>query len=205
LKIIADFAKCLAYIMMVSAIATFTCVSLDHDHGFRANAWEVPPKPSPSLFLDVYTQEGGKGSDAFGGHFAPDEEVLLFVAVESENVPVGNQSLALEVVGPTNSYQNISTFLRAVTNSSGIASKLFKIPLPSEHAEMVYGTWTVQSQTGLDIETTGDTMCFEVAFTNPEFPALNVLVLVFALTTATALILTHFPNSLRKHQPAIAH
>lgn len=184
--------------MLISAIAAVIGASLNHRYELRANAWEVPIKPDPGLFLDIYTQEGGKGIDTFGGYFSPDEEIVLFAAVISANAPAGNQTVAFEVVGPMNSYQNTSAFLRAVTNSSGIASTLIKIPLFPEHTEMVYGTWAVQSQTGLDIETTGDTMFFEVAFTNPEFPTLTAIVAILALTTGTAMILVRLPNSLRK-------
>jgi hypothetical protein len=55
----------------------------------------------------------------------------------------------------------------------------------------VLGTWCVTAQTGLDIDTVGDTLKFEVVsiFHTPEFPIVIVLLLACILTTATEIIL----------------
>lgn len=189
MKIVVGFAKCLTCIMLVLAVAAFMCVWLRLDYGLRANALEVPPKPGLISF-DIYTQEGGKGSGSFGGSFLPGENVVIYVEHKKESVPVENHVVTIEIVGPLNSCQNISAVLRVVTNSSGIGSEIFTVPLSSECAEGVYGTWLVQSQTGLDIETVGDTVNFEVAFVNPEFPTWAGFVLVLVLYTGTTLALT---------------
>jgi hypothetical protein len=117
----------------------------------EAKAWDVPPKPYPPVYFDVYTQRGGKGPNAFAGTFKLDEEVLLTVEITEGDLPVGNQSVVFEVVGPPNPQQNISALVRAVTNSSGIGSETLRIPSASEQStQTVVGTWIVHSQIGLD-------------------------------------------------------
>jgi len=181
--------KHLLVILMIVASALYLGGMFNLACQLEASAWDVPPKPRPPVYFDVYSQRGGEGSNAFAGTFKPDEEVLLIVGITEDDLPVGNQSVVFEVIGPLNPQHNLSSLVRAVTNSSGIGSATLKIPSASEQsAQTVVGTWIVQSQIGLDQDTVGDTMDFEVVLTAPEFPmsATALLVVVFATATIVA-------------------
>jgi len=181
--------KHLLVILMIAASALYLGGMFNLSHQSDAKAWDVPPKPHPPVYFDVYTQRGGEGSNAFAGSFKPDEEVLLIVGITEGDFPVGNQSVVFEVIGPSNPQHNISALVRTVTNSSGIGSATLKIPSASKQStQTVVGTWIVQSQIGLDQDTVGDTMDFEVVLTAPEFPmsATALLVVVFATATIVA-------------------
>lgn len=187
-------AECFTIILLVAAMVPYICGRLDLGPQ-KANAWDVPPKPHPVVSFDVYTQKDGRGSNSFGGTFSTNENVVLFVEIKKDNIPVGNQAVVFEIVGPVNSYQNISALIGGVvTNSLGIGSATYGIPLPAEHAkEIVQGAWTVQSEIGLDIDTVGDAMNFEVAPLStvhaPEFPAWTFLALTFLLATLATVAL----------------
>lgn len=127
-------------------------------------AWDVPPRPVPVVSFDLYTQKGGVGPSVPGGEFAPGEDVALYVKMTSDGLPVENRTIALEIVGPANSYLNVSFIRTAVTNASGIAYQTFSIHPVNNAPETVLGTWSVTAQVGLDQETVGDTLDFEVVF-----------------------------------------
>ncbi len=190
MKTTTKLAECFTIILLVATMVLYVCGRLDLGPQ-KANAWDVPPKPQSVASFDVYTQKGGRGSNSFGGTFSTNENVVLFVEIKKDNIPVGNQAVVFEIVGPVNPYQNISTLVEgALTNSSGIGSATYRTPLPAEHAnEIIQGTWTARSQMGLDTDTVGDTMNFDVAPLStahaPEFPAWTFLVLAFLLATAT--------------------
>jgi hypothetical protein len=182
-------AKQLFVILLITASALYVCGTFNLVGQLEATAWDIPPKHRPPVSFDVYTQRGGKGSNVFAGTFKPDEEVFLIVEIMENDFPVENQSVTFEVVGPPNSYQNISAIARTVTNSSGIGSARLKISSTSEQpTQAVVGIWAVQSQVGLDQDTIGDAMDFEVVLTAPEFPILAPVFLAIAFTTATVLI-----------------
>lgn len=132
--------------------------------------WDVPPRPVPVVSFDLYTQKGGAGPSVPGGEFGPGEAVALYVKMTSDGLPVENETIAFEIVGPANSYLNISFIRTAVTNASGIACQAFSVPPVSNAQETVLGTWSVTAQMGLDQETVGDTLDFEVVLVMLTFP-----------------------------------
>lgn len=158
-----------------------------------AEASEIPIKPYPIVFFDLYTQRGGMGPGISGGLFAPGENVELYVNMTSNGLPVENGILFFEIEGPAN-----SSLLTTVTNSSGIASAIYMIPLDLAQ-DKVLGTWCVTAQTGLDIDTVGDNMNFEVApvIQAPEFPTLTVLLPAFILTITTTITLKRKSRQLK--------
>ncbi|MGD0028423.1 MAG: hypothetical protein ABSC91_05735 [Candidatus Bathyarchaeia archaeon] len=158
-----------------------------------AEASEVPIKPYPIVFFDLYTQRGGMGPGIPGGEFAPGENVALYVNMTSNGLPVENRIILFEIEGPAN-----SCILTTVTNSSGIASATFMIPLDLAQ-DKVLGTWCVTAQTGLDMDTVGDTLNLEVLpiIHAPEFPTLTVLLLAFILTLAITIILKRKSRQLK--------
>lgn len=153
----------------------------------RAHAyWDIPIKPVPFVCFDLYTQKGGIGPGISGGEYEPGESVILYVSMTSDGLPVQNTTIAFSIEGPTNCY-----FPTAVTNSSGIASATFKIPPLDAAKDKALGTWSVTAQTGLDMDTFGDSLNFEVVpiMDAPEFPAPTVALLAFILTASIAIVL----------------
>jgi hypothetical protein len=180
-------------ILRVLVVSFLVSTMFSHVSGWpRASAnWDVPPSPAPIVVFDLYTQRGGVGSNMPGGQFEAGENVTLYVKMTSGDSPVEGNILFFEISGPTNSYQNISILLTVKTNSSGIALTTFMIP-PLDFAQSrVLGTWCVTAQTGLDIDTVGDALNFEVVsmIHAPEFPIVIALLLACILTTATGIIL----------------
>jgi hypothetical protein len=170
-------------ILVVSLLISGMLIYVSGRRGTAA-AWDgVPITPAPTVALDLYTQKGGTGPGNPGGEFSPEESVILYVRMTRDGLPAENETIAFNIEGPANS--SVST---AVTNSSGIASVTFKIPPSDAAANGPLGTWSVTAQTGLDWDTSGDFLNFEVApvMHAPEFPAWGFLALAFLLGTATA-------------------
>ena len=172
-------------ILLIATIVPYLYTKFFPSLQLVAEASEIPIKSYPIVFFDLYTQRGGMGPGIPGGEFAPEENVALYVNMTSNGLPVENRILFFEIEGPTN-----SCILTAVTNSSGIASATLMIPLDLAQ-DKVLGTWYATAQTGLDIDTVGDNMNFEVVpiIHAPEFPTLTVLLVAFILTITTTIIL----------------
>jgi hypothetical protein len=114
------------------------------------------------VFIDVYTQKGGKGLNMPSDAFDAQENVTLYAEVTNNDVPVPNKVVEFEIHGPTNLYENISIFRNATTNASGVASTSFRIPLLVEHwREKVFGTWNVSAITEFGEQIIADTVTFE--------------------------------------------
>jgi hypothetical protein len=180
--------------ILIVSFLVFVMLSYVSGWGNTAEAWDgVPIIPGPTVALDLYTQKGGIGTDVSGGEFTPGENVVLYVNVASDGLPAENRSVLFEIEGPAD-----YCYLTSVTNSSGVASVDFMVPL-SLAQDKVFGTWCVTAQTGLDMDTVGDNMNFEVVpiIHAPEFPTLNVLLLVFILTIATTIILKRESRQLK--------
>lgn len=180
-------------VLLIAAIVPYLYTKFFPSHQLVAEASEIPIKPYPIIFFDLYTQRGGMGPGIPGGLFAPGENVALYVNMTSNGLPVENRIMFFEIEGPAN-----SCLITTVTNSSGIASATFMIPLDLAQ-DKVLGTWCVTAQTGLDIDTFGDTLNFEVLpiIHAPEFPTLTVILLVFILTIATTIILKRKSRQLK--------
>lgn len=173
-------------VLLIAVIVPYFCSKFNPALQLKVDASEIPIKPYPIIFFDLYTQRGGMGPGILGGEFVPGENIALCVNMTSNGLPVENRTILFEIEGPTN-----SCLLTAVTNSLGIASTTFMIPPLDFVQTKVLGTWCVTAQTGLDIDTVGDTLNFEVVstFHAPEFPIVIVLLVACILTTATEIIL----------------
>jgi len=189
LKMTTRLARYSIVILLVAAVNVHVYSKSGSPAHIDANAWQVPPEPHPIEYFDIYTQKSGKGPSEFGGTFGLEEDIILYVEIAKGSIPLVGQPITFEILGPANSYRNISTLLRTVTNSSGIGSTSLKILLTPEHPESVTGSWMIQAQMGLDEETVGDEMDLEVASITSEFPFLTVLLLAFIFATAIAVIL----------------
>jgi hypothetical protein len=185
---LAKFLKRLFVPLLVSAMLTYAL-------GWqRANAtWDIPPTPAPIASFDLYTQRGGIGPNVSGGQFEVGENVTLCVKITSNSSLVEKMMIVFEIVGPANADQNVSLLLTAITNASGIASRTLMIQ-PIDHAqETVLGIWSVTAQTGLDRETSGDSLNFQIVpdppVDAPEFQTWAMVLLLFPF--AAAIALTH--------------
>lgn len=174
------------FILLAATIIPYVCSKSNPTLQLKANASEIPIKPYPIVSFDLYTQRGGTGPGIPGGEFEPGENVIFCVSMTSNGLPMENTTIAFNIESPANSF-----LPTAVTNSSGIASITFMIP-PSDLAQgKILGTWSVTAQTGLDMDTVGDSLTFEIApiMHAPESPVLTVLLMAFILTTAIAIVL----------------
>lgn len=180
-------------VLLIAAIVPYLYTKFLPALQLITEASEIPIKPYPIVFFDLYTQRGGMGPGIPGGLFAPGENVELYVNMTSNDLPVENRIIFFEIEGPSN-----SCLITTVTNSSGIASATYMIPLDLAQ-DKVLGTWCVTAQTGLDIDTFGDTLNFEVApiIQAPEFPTLTVLLLAFILTITTTITLKRKSRQLK--------
>lgn len=173
-------------ILLTAAITPYVCDKSNLALQLKANASEIPIKPYPTVSFDLYTQRGGTGPGIPGGEFEPGENLILYASITSNGLPMENTTIAFNIESPANSY-----LPTAVTNSSGIASiTLMILPLDLEQGN-VLGTWSVTAQTGLDIDTVGDSLTFEVTTVMhaPESPVLTALLTALILTTAVAIVL----------------
>lgn len=175
-----------ALIACLLSIILFSCIFIRLNAGNAVYAtWSIPPKPTSIVYFDLYTRKGGIGLGAYGGEFVPNEEITLYVNMTSNGYPVCNRTILFEIEGPTNFF--IST---AVTNASGVASQTLIIE------ENGIGKWSVTAQTGLDEDTYGDSLDFEVITDHlPEFPALSMISLIFILTAIVTLISKKSPKN----------
>jgi hypothetical protein len=185
---LAKFFRRLFALLLVSAMLAYAL-------GWqRANAtWDIPPTPAPIAPFDLYTQRGGIGPNVPGGQFEVGENVTLCAKITSKNSPVEKIMIVFEIVGPANAYQNISLLLTAITNASGIASRTLMIQPVDHTQETVLGIWSVTAQMGLDRETSGDSLNFQIVpdppVGVPEFQTWATFLLLFPF--AAGIALTH--------------
>jgi len=117
------------------------------------------------VFIDVYTQRGGKGSGMQSDAFAPPEYVILYAEAARNTAPAPDEAVQFEIRGPRNPYLNFSVVLYARTNASGIASTSFRIPWVIPHSEEVsFGIWNVVATVELGGQVICDTLTFEVGW-----------------------------------------
>lgn len=117
------------------------------------------------IFVDVYTQKGGKGLNMSDGVFEPLGNVPLYAAVTNSSVPVSDKEVVFEVYGPRNPYYNFSTIEKAITNASGIASTNFSIPLiVPNNKETTFGIWSVSAKVNFGERVVYDNLTFEVGY-----------------------------------------
>jgi hypothetical protein len=117
------------------------------------------------VFIDVYTQKGGKGLGIQSDVFGPQENVILYAEVAENTAPAQDETVQFVIRGPRNPYQNYSTILQAETNASGISSTSFRIPWIIPHAEEIsFGIWNVVATVDLGGQVICDSVTFEVGY-----------------------------------------
>jgi hypothetical protein len=76
--------------------------------------------------IEVFTQNGGVGSNTSGGNFPLNGTVVLYAEVRDElNQPVPNQMIAFEIKEPNGT---VFVIRESTTNSSGIATVTIRVP-----------------------------------------------------------------------------
>jgi hypothetical protein len=90
------------FILLIAAIFPYFCSKSNQALQLKADASEIPIKPCPLVFFDLYTQKGGMGPGIPGGEFAPGENVELYANMTSNGLPVENRTIAFEIEGPAN-------------------------------------------------------------------------------------------------------
>jgi hypothetical protein len=113
--------------------------------------------------IDLFTQKepySGRGLNKPSDAFGPEEVVILFALVTSDEMPAQNLLVAFCVQTPGNT----SFSLSARTNSSGIATINFTIPTPSIYIseEEVFGKWRALANVLIYDEVFHDSLTFKV-------------------------------------------
>ena len=116
---------------------------------------EPPPPPPPPRVIDVYTQKGGTGPNAYGGEFTPGSLVMLSAYATYNNFPVQSIGVAFQILDAKN--QTIA-ILVGTTDENGIATVQFRIRL-YESAE---GTWWAVASGDVSSTIVWDTVTFKI-------------------------------------------
>ena len=116
---------------------------------------EPPPPPPPPRVIDVYTQRGGIGSNAYGGEFAAGELVILSAYATYNTFPVQSVSVAFQVLDARN---ETVALLVGTTDANGIATVEFRIRTDQN----VEGTWWVVASGDISSTIVWDTVTFLV-------------------------------------------
>jgi hypothetical protein len=118
--------------------------------------------------LDVYTNKephSGKGQDQESDAFEPQEEVILYGLVTYNLDPVAGKIVAFNIIGPSNSFENITLSLSNVTGEDGIASVRFLMPWPDpKPKESIFGTWIVVATVDIASVVTYDVVAFKAGW-----------------------------------------
>jgi len=120
----------------------------------------LPPPPSTPRLVDLYTQRGGIGPNAYGGDFAAGTMVFLSALATYNGYPVQNVPVAFQVLDSSN--QTIA-ILVGMTDENGTAKTQFRIR-PEQTAQ---GTWWAFASVDISCTTVWDTLNFTVFVTLP--------------------------------------
>jgi hypothetical protein len=152
-----------------------------------------PPLPPPApRVIDVYTQRGGIGPNAYGGEFAADSLVILSAYATYNEYPVQHIAVAFQVLDAKN--QTVAV-LMDLTDENGVATVEFRIRLD----QSVQGTWLVVASGDIRCNVVWDTVTFVVLFphevggytiTPPKQPDFTAQYLTTMATLAVAFTMT---------------
>ena len=107
--------------------------------------------------IDVFSQRGGKGAFVPSPPFCPGDVVFLYANVTYNEWPEQNSDVAFQILNPPQE----SFVLYGRTNASGVAAVSLCLPSP-EHADCVFGTWTVIASVDIAEVVVDDTLEFQV-------------------------------------------
>jgi hypothetical protein len=153
---------------------------------------EPPPPPPPPRVIDVYTQRGGIGPNAYGGEFATGSMVILSAYATYNRYPVQHIAVAFQVLDAKN---KTVALLVDMTDENGIATVEFRI----RSDQSVEGTWWVVASGDIACNIVWDTVTFAVVFphlvggytiTPPKQPDFTAQYLTTMATLAVAFTMT---------------
>lgn len=153
---------------------------------------EPPPPPPPPRVIDVYTQRGGTGPNAYGGEFAAGSLVILSAYATYNTFPVQRVTVAFQILDAQN--QTVA-LLVGTTDANGVATVQFRIRLD----QSVEGTWWVVASGDISSTIVWDTVTFRVVFphavggytiTPPKQPDFTAQYLTIVTTLAAAFTVT---------------
>jgi hypothetical protein len=109
-------------------------------------------------FIDLYTQNGGRGPHNPSGMFWPQKNVHLCVEVTYGGWPEQNKDVAFEVIDPHGVTWGI---WYGRTNAIGIACVDVRLPWPCDDPEYWFGEWCVIATVDCACVVINDTLCFK--------------------------------------------
>jgi len=110
-----------------------------------------------TVILDLYTNEGGTGTNASGGLFYPGNEIIFYTTVTYSGEGVADVLVSYEIMNPLDQVLVCSA---AITDYQGIAK--INLTIPSAPDEGVLGTWVAVATTSVAQIFAGDRLTFQV-------------------------------------------
>lgn len=153
---------------------------------------EPPPPPPPPRVIDVYTQRGGTGPNAYGGEFEAGSLIILSAYATYNTFPVQHVGVAFQVLDAKN---QTNALLVGITDENGIATVEFRVRFD----QSVEGTWWVVASGDISSTIVWDTVTFAVVFphavggytiTLPKQPDFTAQYLTIMATLAVAFSVT---------------
>jgi len=130
-----------------------------------------------SVWIDLYTQRWrypSRLASFTGQHqangsqvdsYSPSEQVILCAEIAYNDETVSDVEVEFEIIGPTNSYYNVTIMRQSQTNASGIATICFKIPWPDLNPEQAaLGTWQAMAKASVANQEVIDVHSWRVEF-----------------------------------------
>jgi hypothetical protein len=152
-------------VLMVWLVIGSSFVKVWGNHCLGSDKATVCSRLIECIFVDVYTEKGGKGLNVSDGIFEPWGNVPLYAEVSNSSVAVSDKEVVFEVYGPKNPYYNFSAVKKAMTNASGIASTNFGIPaIIPNGKEITFGIWSVSAKASFGERVVCDNLTFEVGY-----------------------------------------
>ncbi len=94
--------------------------------------------------------------------FAPFEEVRLIANVTNKNLPQPGIDVSFLVEGPLNLTQKVTQIRNIKSDTQGVASFIFRIPISNQSENQVTGTWQVFASAATLIQSIKGNLTFEV-------------------------------------------
>jgi hypothetical protein len=155
---------------------SITAVDLPFDNGPSppALAWShtttngtyTSPLKVAGASVDLYDQYpepyGGQGPNAHSDAFAPQDEVCLYAKVTFGGDKIVNKLVVFEV---DNANSTKITLLQNYTDSNGVATACFRIPMTDAFGDSnIFGWWKATATVDVDQVVVNDTMAFQVGW-----------------------------------------
>jgi len=129
-------------------------------------------------------RHGGQGPNAHSDAFSPQDNVTLYAKVTFGGDKIVNKLVVFEV---DNANGTKETLLQNYTDSNGIATVMFRIPMTDNLTDSsIFGWWLATAQADVDNVAVNDTMAFQVGWkvqvtsVTANFPGSNLFYLKYS-------------------------